>query len=256
LGIYTRLAYYHEWIKSVLISKTLTSFTLVTNTNSVTNRAITYECDVYKVSCGCSAENVELSPTRIIGGEEAIPFSWTMTVSIRLHDSEEHSCGGTILTGFYILTSAHCVDGVPVVEISIVAGVHNRYEDFQTIRYVHDVYMHPHWNGSDGTFRNDIALLYIFPPLFVGSNGQIALTCVPYASSVNETVSDPQNGSQLVIIGWGSTQYGSNNMSDTLQQASIYMIDSNDPNCQQSIHDVETQFCAGMYGGGNEYCLC
>ncbi len=252
MSIYTRLAYYHEWIKSALTSKSLSSFTMATTTDSITNRAITYECDVYTVPCGCSAENVELSLTRIVGGEEAIPYSWTMTVSIRLNDSVEHSCGGSILTNDYILTSARCVDGVSMMEISIAAGIHNRVEDFPIVRYVHDIYIHPDWTGSDGTYRNDIALLRIFPPLPVGGNGFITRTCVPYFSSVNETVNYPLNGSHLIITGWGSTQYGNNNMSDTLQQASVYMIDNNDPICQQSIHDVETQFCAGIQGGGNE----
>ncbi len=246
------MAYYHEWIGSVLNSKSLTSFTMATTTDSITNLTTTYECNISKVSCGCSINNVVLSPMRIIGGEEAVPHSWAMAASIRLNYSEIHSCGGSILTSTYILTSAHCIDGASLLEISIIAGIHNRIEDFARIYYVHGIYIHPNWNGSDGTYRNDIALLYILPPLPVDGNANFARTCVPYISSPNETISYPSNGSHLAIIGWGSTQYNNNIMSDTLQQASVYTIDNSDSICFQSIYDVEKQFCAGMQEGGNE----
>ncbi|CAF0725050.1 unnamed protein product [Rotaria sp. Silwood1] len=248
LDIVTRLAYYHEWIDSVLNLKSFTSLTIATKSDSIANVSITYKCNALMVSCGCGRNNVELSPTKIIGGEEAIPYSWSMVVSIRVNDSQEHSCAGSILTQSYILTSAHCVDGASKLEVSIAAGMHNQIEDFAMIRYVHDIYIHPNWNGSDSTYRNDIALLRISPPLFIPGNLGLARTCVPHINSINETVNYPTNGSHLVIVGWGSTQYGYNNMSNTLQQASVYVIDNNDHICQQWIHDGEKQFCAGMYG--------
>jgi hypothetical protein len=228
--------------------------TIVTTTDPTTKLPIVYNCRTQKVSCGCSAENVKLTPGRIIGGEEAVSNSWSMIVSIRLNDFDQHSCGGSILTQFYILTAAHCVDRASVMDISIIAGVHNRIEDFPTIRYVQDVYIHPNWNRNDGTFRNDIAILRIFPPLNVDGNGNIARTCVSHVNSLNEIVNFPPNGNHLAIIGWGATQYGNSSISDTLEQASVYVIDNDDPICQQSIYDVKKQFCTGAYGGGNDKC--
>ncbi len=246
------MSYYHEWIQSVLNFKSFTSSIIATPTDLIANLAATYECDVYTTFCGCSTKNVELSSTRIIGGEEAVPDSWSMIVSIHLDDSEEHSCGGSILTESYILTSAHCVDSALSTDIYIVAGIHNQIEDFQMRRYVQTVYIHPNWNKNDGTYQDDIALLYIFPPLPVAGNEYLARTCVPYINSLNEVINYPSSGSHLVIIGWGSTQRSDRNMSVTLQQASIYTSDNNDPTCLQSISDVEKQFCAGMNGRGND----
>ncbi|CAF3413027.1 unnamed protein product [Rotaria sp. Silwood1] len=248
LGIYTRLSYYLEWIESVLNLNSLTSSSIARNIDSITNRAITYKCNRLMVSCGCSKENVELSSAKIIGGEEAIPFSWSMIVSIRLNNFDEHSCAGTILTESYILTSAHCVAGTLVWDVSIAAGMHNRITDFSMIRYVTEIYIHPNWSGNDGTYRNDIAILRISPPLSMPGILGLTRICVPYINSMAETVNYPSTGSHLVIVGWGSTQYDYNSTSDTLQQTSIYMIDNNDPICQESIHDVEKQFCAGMSG--------
>jgi secreted trypsin-like serine protease len=225
---------------------------MVTTTDSIANLTTTYECNIDKVSCGCSIENVVLSTMRIIGGEEAVPHSWAMAVPILLNDLATYSCGGSILTESHILTSAHCIDGKSLIEMFIVAGIHDQIQDFPVIRYVHDIYIHPNWNGSDGTYRNDIAVLRIFPPLPIDGNFYLARTCVPYISSLNEAVNYPSNGSHLAIIGWGSTQYGNDTISNTLQQASLYMVDNNDPICVESIYDVEKQFCAGMQGRGKE----
>ena len=213
--------------------------------------SVTYACDQLKASCGCSGENVILNRARIVGGEEAVPFSWTMSVSIRLNDTTDHACGGSILSASYILTSALCVDGAVPNDISIAAGIHNLEEDFLALRFVQEVYIHPDWNRSDGSYRHDIALLRIFPPLNVDANGFLARTCVPYLSSPDERVNYPREGSDVTVVGWGATEYGRRGTSVTLQQATVSVIDNNASICQHSVHDVKSQFCADMPGKGN-----
>ncbi|CAF5092637.1 unnamed protein product, partial [Rotaria sp. Silwood1] len=182
--------FYHNTKESVLNLNSLTSSSIARNIDSITNRAITYKCNRLMVSCGCSKENVELSSAKIIGGEEAIPFSWSMIVSIRLNNFDEHSCAGTILTESYILTSAHCVAGTLVWDVSIAAGMHNRITDFSMIRYVTEIYIHPNWSGNDGTYRNDIAILRISPPLSMPGILGLTRICVPYNNPMTETVTD------------------------------------------------------------------
>lgn len=213
----------------------------------VTNDIKTYECDIQKVRCGCSVRNVVLSSTRIIGGEEAVPHSWSMTVSVRLNNSEQHSCGGSILSQSYVLTSAHCVNDALPLKVSVAAGMHDLIQDFFPLRYVHEIFIHPNWNRSDDTYQNDIAILYLLPPLPVDGSENLVRTCVPYTSSMNDT--------HLAIVGWGSTQNDNNSMSATLQQASMYTQDTDDSLCSQTIYDAEKQFCARMQRGGKEYGL-
>uniref|UniRef100_A0A8B9DW27 Peptidase S1 domain-containing protein n=1 Tax=Anser cygnoides TaxID=8845 RepID=A0A8B9DW27_ANSCY len=43
---------------------------------------------------------------RIIGGEEAVPYSWPWQVSIQI--SNEHICGGAVLAKEWVVTAAHC----------------------------------------------------------------------------------------------------------------------------------------------------
>ena len=240
LRVFTRLGYYHGWIESILQSKQLS--TLITTK--------TYECNMYKVSCGCSVENVVLSSTRIIAGEEAVPHSWGMVVSIRLNDSVEHSCGGSILSSFYVLTSAHCVENGLPREISIAAGMHNRIEDFIVLRYAHKIFIHPDWNGNNTNYQNDIALLYVFPPLPVDGNDNLVRTCLPYGLSSSEITNHPSDGSHLAVVGWGSSHNDDRNLSVTLQQTSLYVLDNTDSSCSQLIADADKQFCAGPQRSG------
>lgn len=224
----------------------------VATTDYNTNVTETYECNIHKVSCGCSIRNVELSSMRIIGGEEAVPHSWSMTVSVSLNEPYQHSCGGSILSHSHVLTSAHCVDrGLPS-EVSVVAGIHNRLEDFSITRFAYAISIHPDWNRSDSTYQNDIAILHLFAPLPVDSHDNVVRTCVPYSSSLNESVNYLPDGSHLVMVGWGSTQHNNSEMSVTLQQASMYTLNSNDSICSQSIYDAEKQFCAEIQTGSKK----
>lgn len=235
MKVFTRLGSYHHWIESVLSSE-----------QSNTSISVeTYRCNVNKVSCGCTAENVVLSSGEdATSSEEAIPHSWGMVVFIRLNDFVEYSCGGSIISHSYVLTSAHCVENGLPQEISVVAGMHSRMEDFVNLRYVRRIFIHPQWNRNDSTYQNDIALLNVFPPLPVNSNIKLASACVPYGIPSYNISNYPSNGSHLVIAGWSSTRTNDSNPPVTLQQASVYVLDNEDPTCLESIHDRERQFCA------------
>jgi secreted trypsin-like serine protease len=100
------------------------SLTTTTETPPVTNPPLTYTCDK-SVSCGCSYNNVILPPSRIVGGNDAVPNSWSMVVSLRNIKTNRFFCGGTILSDSFILTAVHCVTNrqVPGPDgLFIVAG--------------------------------------------------------------------------------------------------------------------------------------
>ncbi|CAF4872639.1 unnamed protein product, partial [Rotaria socialis] len=87
-------------------------------------------------TCGCGATPVAITPTRIVGGEDAREHSWSMIASLRLEFPDSHDCGGTILSNSYILTAAHCHTGPvsnPTVGFSIVVGM-THISDSKVIR--------------------------------------------------------------------------------------------------------------------------
>ena len=53
------------------------------------------------------SEPLQNMSARIVGGNEALRFSWPWQVSLQLN--EKHYCGGAILTPDWIVTAAHCL---------------------------------------------------------------------------------------------------------------------------------------------------
>ncbi|CAF1109466.1 unnamed protein product [Rotaria sordida] len=249
-GIYTRLAAYHEWIVSVLND---VIFPEVTDTTTDTTSVMTgepteiYDCYATTSTCGCSWNNVQISPSRIINGEEAIHNSWTMVVSIRLNTSPHHYCGGTIVNDSYILTAAHCVDGLFPSNLSVRAGVYNHSSTMGYDRRVDRIVIHPNWIASDRTYRNDIALLHIYPPLMLDGWINLAQTCVPKLNSSVNIVNYPLAGTRLAIVGWGSMRTETIMLPDNLRQARVFAMDNDDLICQRSIHDARQQFCTDSF---------
>ena len=207
-----------------------------------TNDQITYACKTYEKPCGCSFAEVTFNGVTDIP-EEAVPYSWGMLVSIRFgDDGNQHRCTGTILTLFYILTSASCIADQDIETMAVVAGIHNWVEDFSFPRYVKEIFIHPGWNSSDSHTTDDIAILYLYIPVSTSINGIITQTCIPYTIS-NETSESSYNSSRLAVPGWRNSIAGETNISDVMQQGTVYEVDNSDPICQESLIDPEKQLC-------------
>ena len=217
--------------------------------------AAEYQCDTTR-SCGCGSSAVEMT-ARILGGEEAVPYSWSMVVSIRydflgIGDPTMHFCGGTILTDSYVLTAANCVEGVQadleLAEVSIAAGIHLRSQPRQALRRVDQIVFHPNWTGSLLGYHHDLALLHLSEPLNFETNTFLSRTCLPSKAVAGETTHDnPDDERPLAMVGWGRTDPGGSD-SDELRQATVSYIDSNTTECIQTITDPHGQFCAGVTG--------
>lgn len=215
---------------------------------------VTYDCDNTAAPCGCSRYDVEMN-SRIVGGEAAARYSWSMIVSIQDRFTDAHFCGGSILSESYILTAAHCVDSTTPGAISIKAGIHLLNETYPTIRGVDAIYIHPNWSSFSGENRNDIAILHLSTPLDFVSDPFVRRTCVPETQSPTNLLEYPANRTRLAIVGWGHTSMGDGSSApQTLQQAEVFLIHHTDPVCSRSLNDIEGQFCAALDEGGKGEC--
>jgi secreted trypsin-like serine protease len=220
---------------------------------SVLTNAKHYKCNK-NLSCGCGYTNVEIN-ARIINGEEAVPYSWSMIVSLRydfFHDGNffRHACAGTILTDSYILTAASCLevikDDIQFANATIAAGIHRRSQTTEIIRTIDDILIHPNWKGS---WNNDydIALLHLSEPLDFQMNSFITRTCL--SSQLNnpeELIQYPPVNTTLAVVGWGRTvSYGDD--SNILRQTIVSSIDHNNSKCTDQVIDPIRQFCAGSH---------
>jgi len=63
--------------------------------------------------------------TRIVGGVEAAPGSWPSQAALYLdYEGDTYYCGGTVIHPRWIITAAHCVEGVS--DVRAVLGSNNR----------------------------------------------------------------------------------------------------------------------------------
>ena len=103
---------------------------------------------------------------RIIGGEEAGPTDAPWQVSLRnFLGGISHFCGGSIVSQTWVLTAAHCLDGLAVFQFDVMAGQHNIHlpDIHQQVRLVSQAIIHPNYTWDDKEF--DIGLIKLQTPL-------------------------------------------------------------------------------------------
>uniref|UniRef100_A0A8C0FVM7 Peptidase S1 domain-containing protein n=1 Tax=Bubo bubo TaxID=30461 RepID=A0A8C0FVM7_BUBBB len=139
--------------------------------------------------------------SRIIGGEEAVPYSWPWQVSVQI--SDEHVCGGAVLAREWVVTAAHyfhrCVWEYGPQELLAQENVGACYL-FQVgeKRSVKQYIIHPSFNKT--TMDSDIALLQLAEPLEF--NPYVGPVCLP---AKEEAV---QPSRVCVVTGWGAHEAG------------------------------------------------
>lgn len=211
--------------------------------------SLVYECDGNS-PCGCGYANVAFT----VGGsplsEEAVDHSWSIIVSLRFSGSEDHSCAGTLLSESHVLTAAHCVahfSSAEAANITALIGVTNQLDVDRYIRGVDKIHLHPNYTGWPD-FVNNVAVLHMDRRLNFDYNPIIAKTCLESTNpSIPSKEQPTENGTRLVIIGWGVMEPGNPPLrSPALQQAHIYAIDQKSEICADKISNGDLQFCAGL----------
>ncbi|NXD76216.1 OVCH2 protein, partial [Halcyon senegalensis] len=147
--------------------------------------------------CGMPSNQPRFIFSRIIGGEEAVPYSWPWQVSVQI--SDEHICGGAVLAREWVVTAAHCFNSKELYRDlwMIVTGLHDLTEkEYRQKRSVKQYLIHPSFNET--TLDSDIALLHLAEPLEF--NRYVRPVCLPAAEQ------PLQPSSLCVVTGWGARE--------------------------------------------------
>lgn len=191
---------------------------------------------------GRPADPSEPAVAAIIGGEEAEPGEFAFQVALVTAATRFHFCGGTFIDGDWVMTAAHCVEGVNDPDIiQVLAGAHNKLTDGELID-VERIYIHPTYSAQ-ASISSDIALLRLA--------GEHMYPRIELLTPDRLDMSAP--GAIATTIGWGLTSEGGQS-SEVLKKLKAEII-SNDE-CKTHLGDniLDSTICAGKLGSNESIC--
>nr|XP_046253877.1 trypsin I-P1-like [Scatophagus argus] len=181
----------------------------------------------------------ETSTTRIIGGQEVLPFSIKYQAS--LQSGKDHYCGGTLVHPQWVVSAAHC--WIPSSIMKVVLSEHNleKEEGYEQVFNVSKIFVH---NFNYKTFNNDIMLIKLSEPALLNANVQPA--------ALPDDSTPPLFYDTCTVSGWGVTQIYSSYLSPVLRAVDVKII----PYCSYYYWGMITSnmLCAGSPMGGKDSC--
>ncbi|XP_047523174.1 chymotrypsin-1-like [Pieris napi] len=169
----------------------------------------------------CGALAAEISEVddpegRVVGGTDAPDGALPYQVSLQRSDQYNSVfCGGAIIADRWILTAAHCLEGVSANVLSVVAGT-NSIRSGGTRYKIDKIINHEKYTARPNV--NDIALLR--------TTQSIEFTYKVKAIEV--ATEDPNPGDLCKLSGWGFTDQNQRNSPDKLQWLDVKIISEND----------------------------
>ena len=176
----------------------------------------------------------------IVGGEEVDPpcpnCKYPFMVSLRYGGG--HWCGGSLVRENWVITAAHCVEGVSQNSLQVKIGLHNVNSTTGAVtRNVSDIIIHPQYSGW--SLDNDYALLELSSPVTTFEPIQL--------------ITEDENDDEPVIsttMGWGATSSGGWS-SNVLMEVDV-PIDESCGNIGNQV--TNNMVCAGDNNGGEDSC--
>lgn len=138
----------------------------------------------------------------VVNGTPVVKNQWPWLVSIFSVLTNQHFCGGSLISENHVITAAHCIHDKKTSEartadqIVALLGKHDLselHERGSESFYPTSIFVHPDWNPSSARFDADLAILYSEVPV------QFSLSIIPICFSASK-LDDLTEGT---VAGWG-----------------------------------------------------
>uniref|UniRef100_A0A8C3SWS1 coagulation factor Xa n=1 Tax=Chelydra serpentina TaxID=8475 RepID=A0A8C3SWS1_CHESE len=171
--------------------------------------------------------------TRIVGGDDCLPGECPWQVNMY----KEGFCGGTILSQFYILTAAHCINQSKIIKVVVGEVDRDKEENTEMMYSVEKVFVHGKFVLA--TYDYDIALIKLKEPIKFSM--YVIPACLPDVEFANEILMNQKSGT---VSGFGRL-FEQGRVSNKLKVLEVPYIDRN--SCKQTTNFAitENMFCAG-----------
>uniref|UniRef100_A0A671KXT4 trypsin n=1 Tax=Sinocyclocheilus anshuiensis TaxID=1608454 RepID=A0A671KXT4_9TELE len=161
---------------------------------------------------------------KVVGGalSEVERHPWMAAVFSRSSCGRTFTCGGSLISPCWVLTAAHCFPDGPY-KLSVFLGKNainetdvQREQEFR----VSELFIHEHFDNTDGNYNNDIALLKIHSHdgCCAKESSSVKTVCIPEA---HQSLSD---GMSCEVTGYGREQEGLWYYSQYLREAKVNML--------------------------------
>lgn len=173
---------------------------------------------------------------KIVGGTEAFVGEFPFIVSMQ-SSYYGHYCAGSLIAKNWVLTAAHCVDGI--TPKSILIGIHNQSDTSTAEKFTATkIIKHPNWDKN--TMNFDYALIKLSGE---SKHNAIRLNTKEITGNVTFTVA-----------GWGVTSEGSSSISKKLLKVDVPFVDQQTCSLSYPGSITDQMICAGFKDGGKDSC--